>query len=52
MPPSERRIIAVARRGAVRVDGERVEDRAREMPAGSSHVYQVGKRRFARVTLT
>ena len=40
------------KQGAVRVDGERVEDRAREMPAGSSHVYQVGKRRFARVTLT
>ena len=40
------------RQGAVRVDGERVEDRERTMPAGSRHVYQVGKRRFARVTLT
>lgn len=40
------------RQGAVRVDGVRVEDRARQMPAGSTHVYQVGKRRFARVQLT
>jgi tyrosyl-tRNA synthetase len=38
--------------GAVRVDGERVEDRGREVAAGSTHVYQVGKRKFARVRLT
>jgi tyrosyl-tRNA synthetase len=37
--------------GAVRVDGERVEDKGVAIEAGSSHVYQVGKRRFARVTL-
>jgi len=37
--------------GAVRLDGERIEDRALEIPAGSSHVYQVGKRKFARVEL-
>jgi tyrosyl-tRNA synthetase len=38
--------------GAVRVDGERVEDRGREVAAGSTHIYQVGKRKFARVRLT
>ena len=38
--------------GAVRIDGQRVEDRGLEIPAGSTHVYQVGKRRFARVTVT
>jgi tyrosyl-tRNA synthetase len=38
--------------GAVRIDGERVEDRKLEIEAGTTHVYQVGKRRFARVTLT
>ena len=38
--------------GAVRVDGERVGDRALELEAGGTHVCQVGKRRFARVTLT
>ncbi|MGB5352533.1 MAG: tyrosine--tRNA ligase [Woeseia sp.] len=37
--------------GAVRIDGERIEDRAVEIPAGSSHVFQVGKRKFAKVNL-
>ena len=40
------------KQGAVKIDGERVEDRAREVGAGSTHVYQVGKRKFARVHLT
>ena len=39
------------KQGAVRIDGERVEDRGLQVAAGSSHVYQVGKRKFARVTL-
>jgi len=39
------------KQGAVRVDGERIEDRSLELAAGSTHVYQVGKRKFARVTL-
>jgi tyrosyl-tRNA synthetase len=37
--------------GAVRIDGERVSDRSLAQPAGSEHIYQVGKRRFARVLL-
>jgi len=37
--------------GAVRVDGQRVEDRALALGTGTTHVYQVGKRRFARVTV-
>ena len=37
--------------GAVRIDGEKVNDRALVLAAGSGHVYQVGKRKFARVTL-
>jgi tyrosyl-tRNA synthetase len=44
--------LRLLREGAVRVDGERIEDRAVAMPAGSEHVYQVGKRRVARVRLT
>ncbi len=36
---------------AVRVDGERVEDKGIRFAVGVSHVFQVGKRRFARVTL-
>jgi tyrosyl-tRNA synthetase len=39
------------KQGAVRIDGERVEDRAVQIEAGTTHVYQVGRRRFARVTL-
>lgn len=38
--------------GAVRIDGERVGDKHLSITAGSCHVYQVGKRRFARVRLT
>ncbi len=40
------------KQGAVRVDGERVTDRDLTLAAGVSCVIQVGKRRFARVTLT
>jgi tyrosyl-tRNA synthetase len=37
--------------GAVRIDGERVTDRALTVKAGAEHVLQVGTRRFARVRL-
>ena len=40
------------KQGAVRIDGERVEDRALTIDAGTTNVYQVGKRKFARVSLT
>jgi tyrosyl-tRNA synthetase len=39
------------KQGAVKIDGERVEDRGLHVEAGSTHIYQVGKRKFARVTL-
>ncbi len=39
------------KQGAVKIDGERVEDRALQIEVGSTHIYQVGKRKFARVTL-
>jgi tyrosyl-tRNA synthetase len=39
------------KQGAVRIDGERISNRALEIPAGTTHIYQVGKRRFARVTV-
>ena len=39
------------KQGAVRVDGEKVEDRALSLRAGVSHVVQVGKRRIARVSV-
>lgn len=36
--------------GGVRVDGDRIEDKGLQLPAGT-YVVQVGKRKFARVTL-
>jgi tyrosyl-tRNA synthetase len=41
--------LRMIRQGAVRIDGERLEDGRREIAAGSSHVFQVGKRRVARI---
>jgi len=37
--------------GAVRIDGEVISDRHTMMPQGSCHIYQVGKRKFAKVML-
>jgi len=37
--------------GGVRMNGEKVSDRAAELPRGEPLVLQVGKRKFARVTL-
>jgi tyrosyl-tRNA synthetase len=41
--------VRLIQQGAVRIDGERVGSRDIELMAGSCHVYQVGKRRIARV---
>jgi tyrosyl-tRNA synthetase len=38
--------------GAVRIDGERLEDARLHCAPGTVHLYQVGKRRFARVKVT
>jgi len=37
--------------GAVRLDGEKILERGLYLKKGTTHVYQVGKRKFARVTL-
>jgi len=39
------------KQGAVKIDGERVEDRSLRLPVGTQCICQVGKRRFARVTV-
>jgi tyrosyl-tRNA synthetase len=49
--PSTSEALRQVKQGAVRVDGARVEDAARVFTAGSTHIFQVGKRRVARVTL-
>jgi tyrosyl-tRNA synthetase len=40
------------KQGAVRIDGVRIEDKSLMIAAGSTAVYQVGKRKFARINLT
>ena len=43
--------IRMLKQGAVRIDSEKISDGAVSVPAGATHVFQVGKRRFARVTV-
>jgi tyrosyl-tRNA synthetase len=43
--------LRMIRQGAVRIDGERVEDTGLVLTAGTCGVFQVGKRRFARVSI-
>lgn len=43
--------IRMIKQGAVRIDGEKIEDQKLSVKAGTQHVYQVGKRKFARVTV-
>jgi len=43
--------IRMIKQGAVKLDGERISDGKREMAVGSEHIYQVGKRRIAKVLL-
>ena len=39
------------KQGAVKIDGQKIEDRGLAVTAGSTSVYQVGRRRFARVSV-
>jgi tyrosyl-tRNA synthetase len=50
--PSTTEAARMIQQGAVKIDGERIEDRQLAIGADSEHVYQVGKRRFARVRIT
>ncbi len=43
--------LRMIRQGAVKIDGEKLTDTKLEIASGTKHVYQVGKRRFARVTI-
>jgi tyrosyl-tRNA synthetase len=51
LAPSTSEAVRAIEQGGVRVDGQRVEDRSLALPAGT-YVLQVGKRRWARITLT
>jgi tyrosyl-tRNA synthetase len=39
------------KQGAVKIDGNKVSDKSLVCLPGTTHVYQVGKRRFARITI-
>ena len=41
----------MTKQGAVKINGEKVDDSRQVMPSGTTSVYQVGKRKFARVTI-
>jgi len=49
--PSTSEAFRQLKQGAVRVDGARVEDGTLTFAAGGTHLFQVGKRRVARVTI-
>lgn len=49
--PSTSEAIRSVNQGGVKIDGEKVDDAKLQIKAGTTAVYQVGKRKFARVTL-
>jgi tyrosyl-tRNA synthetase len=52
LTPSTSDAMRMIKQGAVKIDGERVSDRSLKIPSNSEHVYQVGKRRFAKVLVS
>lgn len=49
--PSTSEAIRMLQQGAVKIDGEKAADPKREISAGTTAVFQVGKRRIARVSI-
>ena len=49
--PSTSDALRMIEQGGVRVNGDKVSDKSLRLAAGSTYVLQVGKRKFARVTL-
>lgn len=43
--------LRMIKQGAVKVDGERIDDPTLQIPVNSTHIYQVGKRRFVKVKM-
>jgi tyrosyl-tRNA synthetase len=52
LAPSASEAARALEQGGVRINGERVSDRALRLNAGQTVVLQLGKRKFARITLT
>ena len=51
MVPSTSEAIRMIKQGAVKIAGEKVSPDGPEMRAGTTEIYQVGKRRFLKITL-
>ncbi len=43
--------LRMVKQGAVKIDGEKLTDRHAKLPAGQTYIVQIGKRKFARVTV-
>jgi len=52
LTPSTSEAFRMIKQGAVRVEGDRIEDRNLTLSAGQQYVVQVGKRRIARITVS
>jgi tyrosyl-tRNA synthetase len=52
LAPSTSEAMRLIDGGGVRLDGEKVSDKTLTLPAGARFVLQVGKRKFARITLS
>lgn len=50
--PSTSDAIRMVNQGAVKINGEKIEDPKTTFPAGTQDVFQVGKRKFAKITLS
>jgi tyrosyl-tRNA synthetase len=44
--------LRMVEQGGVRVDGDKISDKALKLTSGFSGIFQVGKRKFARITVT
>jgi tyrosyl-tRNA synthetase len=51
LTPSTNEAQRMIEQGGVKIDGERVSDKGLKIPSGRTVVVQVGKRKFARVTV-
>ncbi|MFP4336075.1 MAG: S4 domain-containing protein [Wenzhouxiangella sp.] len=51
MTASNSEAFRMIQQGAVKVDGERIDDRGLALPAGFAGVLQVGKRKFVKLRL-
>ena len=51
LTPSTSEAMRMIKAGAVKIDGEKIDDKSLKVPSGTEGVFQVGKRKFARVAV-